>query len=268
MSLNTATTISGEGRRWRPTPAIRVSLLVHAAAVLLLAAHTETWPWALGVLAANQLVLIYAVLSPRDRLLGPNLSRLPAPAACRGEVCLTFDDGPEPDVTPQVQGELFLHRRKGRRASRARQGDCAPRSQRREPQLPSPLGVRVFRHVAIEARSGRRAADSHLDCRSAARFLSRSGRVSQSISRSGAFDRCVALRIMDAARLRYGEPRSAAHPPAADPRARGRRRAAVARQRSRRARRAARVAGRTCRARPQGRFAGGGLRRRAAGLGI
>jgi len=102
MSLNTATTISGEGRRWRPTPAIRVSLLVHAAAVLLLAAHTETWPWALGVLAANQLVLIYAVLSPRDRLLGPNLSRLPAPAACRGEVCLTFDDGPEPDVTPQV----------------------------------------------------------------------------------------------------------------------------------------------------------------------
>ena len=102
MSLNTTTTISGEGRRWKSTPAIRVSLLMHAAAILLLAADLEAWPWALGVLAANHLVLVCAVLSPRDRLLGPNLSRLPASAAGRGEICLTFDDGPEPDVTTRV----------------------------------------------------------------------------------------------------------------------------------------------------------------------
>jgi len=103
MSLNTATTISGEGsRRWGPTPAIRVSLLVHAAAVLLLAADLQAWPWALGVLVANHLVLGCAALSPRGRLLGPNLTRLPASAAGRCEICLTFDDGPEPDVTPRV----------------------------------------------------------------------------------------------------------------------------------------------------------------------
>jgi len=103
MSLNTATTIGGEGsRRWRPTPAIWVSLLVHAAAVLVLAADLQAWPWILGVLAANHLVLLYAVLSPRGQLLGPNLNRLPASAAGRHEICLTFDDGPEPDVTPRV----------------------------------------------------------------------------------------------------------------------------------------------------------------------
>ena len=101
--MNTTTTISGESsRRWRPTPVIWVSLLLHAASAVLLTADLQTWPWVLGLLAANHLVLVCAVLSPRDRLLGPNLSRLPASAAGRGEICLTFDDGPEPDVTPRV----------------------------------------------------------------------------------------------------------------------------------------------------------------------
>jgi len=103
MSLNTTTTISGEGsRRWRPAPAIRVSLLLHAAAAVLLTADLQVWPWVLGVLVANHLVLLCAALSPRGRLLGPNLTRLPASAAGRREICLTFDDGPEPDVTPRV----------------------------------------------------------------------------------------------------------------------------------------------------------------------
>ncbi len=103
MSLNTTTTINGESsRRWRPAPAIWVSLLLHVAAAVLLAADLQTWPWALGVLVANHLVLICAALSPRGQLLGPNLIRLPARAAGRREICLTFDDGPEPDVTPRV----------------------------------------------------------------------------------------------------------------------------------------------------------------------
>jgi len=103
MSLNTTTTISGESsRRWRPAPAIWVSLLLHAAAAVLLTADLQVWPWVLGVLVANHLVLLCAALSPRGRLLGPNLTRLPASAAGRREICLTFDDGPEPDVTPRV----------------------------------------------------------------------------------------------------------------------------------------------------------------------
>ncbi len=103
MSLNTATTINGEGsRRWKPMPIIRASELVHAAAIVLLAAEPQAWPWALGLLAANHFVLACAILSPNDRLLGPNLSSLPASAVGRGEVCLTFDDGPDPEVTPRV----------------------------------------------------------------------------------------------------------------------------------------------------------------------
>jgi peptidoglycan/xylan/chitin deacetylase (PgdA/CDA1 family) len=54
------------------------------------------------VLGANHLVLFCAVLWPRGRLLGPNLVRLPSAAARRREISLTFDDGPDPEVTPRV----------------------------------------------------------------------------------------------------------------------------------------------------------------------
>src|SRR5712664_3205888 len=103
MILNTTTAISSEnGRRWRPAPAIHVSVFLHAAAVVWLAAHPPAWPWALGLLGANHLALFCAGLWPRGRLLGPNLVRLPASAARRREISLTFDDGPDPEVTPQV----------------------------------------------------------------------------------------------------------------------------------------------------------------------
>ena len=48
------------------------------------------------------MILATVVIFPRSRLLGPNMIRLPAAAAQRGEVALTFDDGPDPLVTPQV----------------------------------------------------------------------------------------------------------------------------------------------------------------------
>jgi peptidoglycan/xylan/chitin deacetylase (PgdA/CDA1 family) len=103
MILNTTTAISSEnGRRWRPAPAIHVSVFLHAAAVVWLAAHPPAWPWVLGLVAANHLALFCAALWPRGRLLGPNLVRLPASAARRREISLTFDDGPDPEVTPRV----------------------------------------------------------------------------------------------------------------------------------------------------------------------
>jgi len=88
--------------RWRPAPAIRVSAALHAMGALTLAIQPELWLWVVTVLAANHLVLIGAVFFPRGRLLGPNLNRLPAAFAKRGEVVLTFDDGPDPEVTPQI----------------------------------------------------------------------------------------------------------------------------------------------------------------------
>lgn len=87
---------------WIATPAMKVSATVHTVAAAAALAEPSTWPWALGAVAANHGVLTLAGLLPRSRLLGPNLTRLPAPAQARREVALTIDDGPDPDVTPRV----------------------------------------------------------------------------------------------------------------------------------------------------------------------
>jgi peptidoglycan/xylan/chitin deacetylase (PgdA/CDA1 family) len=67
------------------------------------------WPWALGSLFVNHLALGYFGMSPRSRLLGPNVVRLPKAAMDRGEVALTFDDGPNPRVTPAILDALDRH---------------------------------------------------------------------------------------------------------------------------------------------------------------
>jgi len=88
--------------RWRPAPLIQLSMLWHAAGAITLVALPSYWPWIAGALAGNHLLVSAAVLWPRGRWLGPNLTRLPVAAAARSEICLTFDDGPDPQVTPQV----------------------------------------------------------------------------------------------------------------------------------------------------------------------
>src|SRR6185295_17618797 len=72
------------------------------------------WPWIAGSVFANHLVLAAASMAPRSVLLGPNRSRLAPQATARGELALTFDDGPDPAVTPQV---LDLLDQAGARAS-------------------------------------------------------------------------------------------------------------------------------------------------------
>lgn len=84
------------------TPVIRVSILVHAAGVIVLALAPGMWPWVGAALIANHLVIAAGVFHVRGRLLGPNLSRLPAAAAAYRQVCLTFDDGPHPELTPRI----------------------------------------------------------------------------------------------------------------------------------------------------------------------
>ncbi|MDN5870833.1 MAG: polysaccharide deacetylase family protein, partial [Nitrococcus sp.] len=94
-----------EGRR--PPTWLTVSAVVHAAALALLILRPDLWRWAFIVLAANHTLLMLAGLCPRSRLLGPNLTRLPenGPPA----VALTFDDGPDPEVTPEVLRLLAEH---------------------------------------------------------------------------------------------------------------------------------------------------------------
>lgn len=104
-----APSVPAHPNRWTPAPMVRASCWLHAAAVLGIAAHPPAWPWALGGVVASHAAMGVAGLLPRNRLLGPNLRRLPEDAARRGEVALTFDDGPDPEVTPRVLDLLDAH---------------------------------------------------------------------------------------------------------------------------------------------------------------
>ena len=90
------------------------SLALHAAAVPALFAAPWAWPQVLALLLADHAAMGAFGLLPRSRLLGPNICRLPESAAARGAVALTFDDGPDPAVTPRVLDLLDRH---GARAS-------------------------------------------------------------------------------------------------------------------------------------------------------
>jgi peptidoglycan-N-acetylglucosamine deacetylase len=88
-------------RPWRPAPLLQASFALHALALGATAVQPGLWPWALGAMAADHLALTAAGLWPRSRCLGPNWVRLPA-AAAAGRIAVTIDDGPDPEVTPQV----------------------------------------------------------------------------------------------------------------------------------------------------------------------
>jgi peptidoglycan-N-acetylglucosamine deacetylase len=87
---------------WRPTPLIAGSTALHVAGAAALALAPQAWPAICGCLLANHVVLAANSLWPQSPFLGPTLSRLPEDAARRSEVALTFDDGPDPEVTPRV----------------------------------------------------------------------------------------------------------------------------------------------------------------------
>jgi peptidoglycan/xylan/chitin deacetylase (PgdA/CDA1 family) len=65
-------------------------------------ANPRAWQIALGAVVANHLGLGAASVLPRCGWLGPNLRRVPAERAGGELVALTFDDGPDPAVTPEV----------------------------------------------------------------------------------------------------------------------------------------------------------------------
>lgn len=93
---------------------MRWSVPWHGAMALGWAAAPIEWPLWLGGLAANHALLTAAGLWPRSTLLGPNISRLDTAATEARLVSLTFDDGPDPEVTPEV---LEMLARAGARAS-------------------------------------------------------------------------------------------------------------------------------------------------------
>ncbi len=96
-------------RRWRPAPLMQLSLLAHVAMLLLVLVHWPLWPWALGVVLADHVLLFTVGLIPRSGALGVNWTRLPQADSSGGRVAITIDDGPDPEVTPGVLRILAAH---------------------------------------------------------------------------------------------------------------------------------------------------------------
>jgi peptidoglycan-N-acetylglucosamine deacetylase len=94
---------------YRPSPAIRASVVLHIGAAAAVVMRPQTWPWALAAVIADHLVLTAAGLWPRSSLLGSNWTRLPSACAPRGGVAITIDDGPDPEVTSHVLDLLDAH---------------------------------------------------------------------------------------------------------------------------------------------------------------
>ena len=107
MSTRVAQTAPLE--RWRPTPLVASSVGLHCVAGASAVIAGETWPWAFGAVAMNHMVLAAVGMWPRSTMLGPNITRLPESAIARREIALTFDDGPDPEVTPRVLDILDAH---------------------------------------------------------------------------------------------------------------------------------------------------------------
>ena len=87
---------------WRPTPLVAASVGLHALAAGSVLVEPDVWPWALGAVAGSHLFMGGLGLLPRSTWIGANIRRLPAASAARREIALTFDDGPDPEVTPKV----------------------------------------------------------------------------------------------------------------------------------------------------------------------
>lgn len=100
--------------RWRPSPLLVASAAVHGVALATLVALPRSWRLVLTALVGNHAVVGAAGMFPRSGWLGPNITRLPEVQAQAGVVALTFDDGPDPELTPLV---LDLLEQAGARAT-------------------------------------------------------------------------------------------------------------------------------------------------------
>ncbi len=107
--MSTRVAQSPPHERWRPSTLVTGSVGLHCIAGASVVLGPETWTWAASAVAANHTLLAAVGMWPRSTMLGPNLTRLPAAAIARREIALTFDDGPDPEVTPRVLDILDAH---------------------------------------------------------------------------------------------------------------------------------------------------------------
>jgi peptidoglycan/xylan/chitin deacetylase (PgdA/CDA1 family) len=91
---------------WKPSALLVGSAAVHLGAIALALARPRLWPVALSAVLLDHLLLTAAGLLPRSHWLGPNWTALPPASSARGEVAVTIDDGPDPEVTPAILAQL------------------------------------------------------------------------------------------------------------------------------------------------------------------
>ncbi|WP_237247108.1 polysaccharide deacetylase family protein [Sideroxyarcus emersonii] len=99
-------------RNWKPAFAIRLSIFLLVGGLFVILLQPAWWKWVLGIVFLDHMFLTVTGLIPRSSLLGPNITCLPQSAAERGEVAITIDDGPDPEVTPLVLDILDQHQAK------------------------------------------------------------------------------------------------------------------------------------------------------------
>jgi peptidoglycan/xylan/chitin deacetylase (PgdA/CDA1 family) len=102
------------GRRSRLPTFVTASIGLHGIGLAALLASPRSWELVVAAVVANHLGIGVAGMFPRCGWLGPNLTRLPEARAREKLIALTFDDGPDPEVTPAV---LELLERAGARAT-------------------------------------------------------------------------------------------------------------------------------------------------------
>lgn len=101
--------------RWSRIGFVRVSIVLHLLAPVVLLVAWRHWPIVLTVIVVDHLALVWGSLWPRSRLVGRNVRRLDDLGVVAADgVALTFDDGPDPEVTPAV---LEILERYGAQAS-------------------------------------------------------------------------------------------------------------------------------------------------------
>ena len=103
-------TVNPPRAAWSPPPVLKASLVVHGLVAATVAARPEHWTTAARWIAANHLVVGLCGMMPRASWLGRTVTHIPIlPGTLRPEVGLTFDDGPDPEVTPRVLDLLDRH---------------------------------------------------------------------------------------------------------------------------------------------------------------
>lgn len=144
-------------RRIRWPAFIQGSAGLHVGAGALTAVEPQLWPWTLGAVAANHAVLAFSGLWPRSQWMGSNWMRLPDVPAAQHAVALSFDDGPDPEVTPRVLDQLEAARVKATFFVIGTHVARHPALAREIVQRGHALENHSFRHVHTFSVSGPRA---------------------------------------------------------------------------------------------------------------